>query len=78
MEIYELTVHELIEKLRKNEITSEEIVKSYLGRISEKEDDVKAFVSVLENEALENKAIYKFITGNKENAITEVNSSLST
>ena len=53
MEIYELTVHELIEKLRKNEITSEEIVKSYLGRISEKEDDVKAFVSVLENEALE-------------------------
>ena len=30
----------------------------------------------IENEALENKTIYKFITGNKENAITEVNASL--
>ena len=37
MELYELTVHELIEKLDKNEITPEEIVKSYSKRIDEKE-----------------------------------------
>ena len=30
MEIYELTVHELLEKLEKKEITSQEIVESYL------------------------------------------------
>ena len=29
MELYELTVHELMEKLEKNEITSEDIIKSY-------------------------------------------------
>ena len=29
MELYELTVHELIEKLDKNEVTSEDIIKSY-------------------------------------------------
>ena len=36
MELYELTVHELIQKLEKNEITSEDIMKSYLKRIEEK------------------------------------------
>ena len=33
MELYELTVHELIEKLEKGETTSEEIVRSYFDRI---------------------------------------------
>ena len=36
MELYELTVHELAEKLEKKEITSEELVKSYFDRIKEK------------------------------------------
>ena len=45
MEIYELTVHELLEKLEKKEITSQEIVESYLKRIDEKENDVQAFVT---------------------------------
>ncbi len=53
MELYELTVHELIKKIEKKEITSSDITKSYLSRIKEKEDDVQAFVTVTEKEALE-------------------------
>ncbi len=53
MELYEYTVHELIEKLEKGETTSEEITKSYFKRIKEVEPKVKAYVSTLEEEALE-------------------------
>ena len=53
MELYELTVHELIEKLDKKEITPEEITKSYINRINDKEKDVQAFVTITDNEALE-------------------------
>ena len=53
MELYELTVHELIEKLDKNEITSEDVIKSYSKRIEEKENDVQAFVTVSTDTALE-------------------------
>lgn len=52
MELYELTVHELIEKLEKEEITSEEITKSYFDRIQEKDGQVKAYVSTLQEQAL--------------------------
>ena len=55
MELYELTVHELMDKLNKKEITSEDITKSYVSRINEKEENVEAFVTVLSEEA-ENKA----------------------
>ena len=53
MELYELTVHELIDKLNKKEITSEDIVKSYSERINEKEKDVQAFVTETLDEALQ-------------------------
>ena len=53
MELYELTVHELVDKLKKNEITSEDIVKSYSKRIAEKEKDVQAFVTVTTDTAME-------------------------
>jgi len=53
LEIFELTVHELMDKLDKKELTSEEITKSYLSRIEEKEKDVQAFVTVTDKEALE-------------------------
>ena len=53
MEIYELSVHELLEKLDKNEITKEEILSSYQNRINEKENDVQAFVTPLTEEAIE-------------------------
>ena len=62
MDITELTVHELKEKLDKNEITSFEITKAYVDRINNKENEVSAFVTTLTDEALE-KA--KIIDGEK-------------
>lgn len=53
MELYELTVHELIEKLDKNEITPEEIVECYSKRIDEKESEINAFVTRTDKDALE-------------------------
>lgn len=53
MELYELTVHELLEKLDNNEITIEDITKSYVDRINDKEKDVQAFVTISDKEALE-------------------------
>ena len=52
MELYEYTVHELVEKLEKGEVTSEEITRSYLDRIKEIDPKVKAYVSTLEDEAM--------------------------
>ena len=51
MELYEYTVHELIEKLDKKEITPTQITESYLNRIKEKEKDVQAFVTVTDENA---------------------------
>ena len=53
MDITNLTVHELMEKLGNNELTSEEITKAYVDRINDKEKDVNAFVTTLCDEALE-------------------------
>jgi len=55
MKLYEYTVHELIEKMEKAEVTSEEITRSYFDRIKEKDSAVKAYISTLEEEAI-NKA----------------------
>lgn len=52
MEITELTVHELQEKLNSKELTITEITKAYVDRIEEKEKDVQAFVTVLAEDAL--------------------------
>lgn len=52
MELYELTAHELINKLEKKEIDVLEITKSYLKRIEEKEKDIQAFVTVTDKQAL--------------------------
>ena len=53
MDITELTVHELQEKLKNKELTSYEIAKAYVDRMNEKEKDVQAFVTTLGEEALE-------------------------
>ncbi len=55
MDITELTVHEQQEKLKNKEITVNEILKAYLDRINDKEKDVQAFVTILEEDA-KNKA----------------------
>ncbi len=52
MDLTELTVHELQKKLKNKEVTSYEITKAYLDRINEKENEVGAFVTVTETEAL--------------------------
>lgn len=53
MNITDLTVHELVDLLDKQEITSEEIVKAYADRINEKEKDVQAFVTKTIDSAIE-------------------------
>lgn len=53
MDITELTVHELQEKLKNKELTVTEITKAYVDRINDKEEDVQAFVTTLTDEALE-------------------------
>ena len=53
MNITDLTVHELKEKLDKKEITITEITKAYVDRIVEKEKDINAFVTPLTDIALE-------------------------
>ena len=51
MEITELTVYELQEKLKSKELSIKDITKAYADRIKEKENDVKAFVTVLTDDA---------------------------
>ena len=53
MNITDLTVYELKEKLENKELTITEITKAYVDRIVEKEADVKAFVTPLTDNALE-------------------------
>ena len=66
MEIIDLTVHELQEKLKSKEITIEEVIKAYADRLKEREGDVQAFVTTLEDEAVEQaKSIQKDIEDGK-------------
>ena len=52
MDITELTVHELVEKLKSKELTVTEINKAYIDRINDREKDVQAFITLLTEEAL--------------------------
>ncbi len=52
MNITELTVHELQEKIKNKELTITDITKAYVDRIKEKEEDVQAFVTPLTQEAM--------------------------
>ena len=52
MNITELTVHELQQKLSQKELTITDITKAYIDRINEKEEDIGAFVTRLTDEAL--------------------------
>lgn len=53
MELFELTIHELQEKLATKETSSEEIVKSLFSRIKSVEEDIQSFVYLTEDMALE-------------------------
>ena len=52
MNITELTVHELKEKLDKKELTATDITKAYADRIKKYEKDVDAFVTLLTDDAI--------------------------
>lgn len=52
MNITDLTVHELQEKLSNKEIISEEIVKAYIENIEEKDAEVQAFITKVEEDAI--------------------------
>lgn len=52
MDITELTVHELQEKLASKELTVTEITKAYVDRINEKEKDIQAFITLQTEEAI--------------------------
>ena len=53
MELYELTIHELHEKLKKREVSSVEATKGCLDRIGMVEEKVHAFITVTPEEALQ-------------------------
>ncbi len=53
MDIIDLTVHELQEKIKNKELTITDITKAYVDRIEEKEKDIQAFVTTLGKEAVE-------------------------
>ncbi len=53
MNIIDLTVHELQEKLKSRELTITDITKAYIDRINEKENDVQAFITPLTKQAME-------------------------
>ena len=53
MNLTELTVHELQEKIKSKELKIEQIVQAYIERIKEKEPEVEAFITLQLEEALE-------------------------
>ncbi|MHB8910764.1 MAG: Asp-tRNA(Asn)/Glu-tRNA(Gln) amidotransferase subunit GatA [Syntrophales bacterium] len=52
MELYELTIHELMDKLRAGETTSAAITASVFGRIDSVEKDVRAYITLMRESAL--------------------------
>ncbi len=56
MEIFELTIHELHEKLQKKELSAVEATTAMLARIEATDGKINAFISVTEKEALESAA----------------------
>lgn len=52
MELFQLTAHELHERLKNKEVSSEEITKSVLDRIKVVEPKVQSYITVLEEEAV--------------------------
>ncbi len=53
MDITNLTVHELRDKIKSGELSITDITKAYVEKINEKEKDVQAFITTLTQEALE-------------------------
>ncbi|WP_039765328.1 Asp-tRNA(Asn)/Glu-tRNA(Gln) amidotransferase subunit GatA [Caldicellulosiruptor sp. F32] len=52
--LYRLTAHEAIDLIKKKEVKCQEVVESVLERIKQVEDKVKSYITITEQEALEN------------------------
>lgn len=52
--LYKLTAHEAIELIKKKEVKCQEVVESVLERIKQVEDKVKSYITITEEQALEN------------------------
>ena len=52
--LYKLTAHEAIELIKRKEVKCQEVVESVLERIKQVEDKVKSYITITEEEALEN------------------------
>ena len=52
MELYNLTIHELSEKLRKKELTSSELTEVFLKRIDAVEIKIKAYITIAKDDAV--------------------------
>jgi aspartyl-tRNA(Asn)/glutamyl-tRNA(Gln) amidotransferase subunit A len=52
--LYKLTAHEAIDLIKKKEVKCQEVVESVLERIKQVEDKVKSYITITEQEALEN------------------------
>lgn len=52
MEIVELTVHELKEKIKNKELTITKIVQAYIEKTEQKEKDIGAYITIQKEEAL--------------------------
>ncbi len=73
MEIYELTIHELHEKLKAREVSSVDATKSFLARIGAVEEKVKSFITVTPEEALKNaKEADRRIAGGEMDILTGI------
>ena len=66
MNITELTVHELQEKLKNKELTITDITRAYVDRINEKEKDVQAFITLTTDEAIEKSKVIEEKINNGE------------
>ncbi len=53
MELYQLTIHQLQDKLANKEINVDEVLDSYYQRIEDIDDKIKAYVTLTEDEARE-------------------------
>ncbi|ADQ04182.1 glutamyl-tRNA(Gln) amidotransferase, A subunit [Caldicellulosiruptor owensensis OL] len=52
--LYKLTAHEAIELIKRKEVKCQEVVESVLERIKQVEDKVKSYITITEEQALEN------------------------
>jgi len=56
MELYELTIHELMEKIKAGSVSSADIVQSVFGRIDAVEERVRAYITLMRETAFEQAA----------------------